>query len=299
MIKLDALRSFATVAENGNLKEAAAKLGRTQSALSMTLKQLEAELGGSLFETDRKRNLTDLGQYVLEVATDMLHDHDRGMDQIEQYARGKAGRLSLASVPSVAALVLPDLLRSFLLASKGADIDLIDTDSSAVRKAVATGKVDLGIASPGKVMQGLGSKTLFSDPMFLVCRRDSSLARSRAPVEWNQLADETLIMNETIAQLESPGFRALAEQSRLTMRNILSLLAMVRSGAGVTILPSLATVSLADELVALPLADPACKRQVSLLWRAARTPSPLVRAMIAHLYKNLPDIISRFRLAAS
>jgi len=105
MIKIDALRTFVTVAGSGTLKEAAEKMGRTQSALSMTLKQLEAELNGSLFETDRKRDLTDLGQYVLQIATDILRDHDHGLDLIERYASGRAGRLRLASVPSVAAYI--------------------------------------------------------------------------------------------------------------------------------------------------------------------------------------------------
>lgn len=264
MIKLDALRAFVTVAENGNLREAAEKFGRTQSALSMTLKQLEAELGGVLFETDRKRDLTDLGHYVLAVASQMLLDHDKGIDQIEQYAKGKSGRLRLASVPSVAALVLPDLLRSFMLMSKGAEIDLVDTDSAAVRKAVASGKADLGIASPGRGMEGLESEFLFSDPLFLVCRSDSALAGKFSPIEWNELAGEALIMNETLAGLESPGFRELAATSRLTVRNVLSLLAMVRSGAGITILPGLATRSLASELAVVPLADPDCSRQVCL-----------------------------------
>jgi len=293
MIKIDALRTFVTVAGSGTLKEAAEKMGRTQSALSMTLKQLEAELNGSLFETDRKRDLTDLGQYVLQIATDILRDHDHGLDLIERYASGRAGRLRLASVPSVAALVLPDLLRTFLLDAEGAEIDLVDTDSAAVRKAVATGKADLGIASPGKGMDGLDSEFLFSDQLFLICRSGSSLAQLKTPIEWDQLAAEALIMNETLAQLDSPGFTSLAARSRLTVRNILSLLAMVRAGAGITILPGLATVSLTDGLLALPLADPTCSRQVCLLSRSARTPSPLNRTMAAHLRKNLPNIAAQ------
>lgn len=293
MIRIEALRAFLTVAESGTLKEAATQLGRTQSALSMTLKQLEGELNGSLFETDRKRDLTDLGQYVLQVATDILRDHDHGLDLIERYASGRAGRLRLASVPSVAALVLPDLLRTFLLEADGAEIDLVDTDSAAVRKAVATGRADLGIASPGKRPDGLDSELLFSDQLFVICRSASVLAQLKAPVEWDQLTGEALITNETLAQLDSPGFKNLAAHSRLSVRNILSLLAMVRAGAGITILPGLATVSLPDGLLALPLADPTCSRQVCLLSRSARTPSPLTKAMAAHLRKNLPHIAAQ------
>jgi DNA-binding transcriptional LysR family regulator len=294
MIRLDALRAFVVVAESGTLREAADQLNRTQSAISMTLKQLEAELGGSLFETDRKRDLTDLGHFVREVAIDILRDHDRGIDLIKRYAKGKSGRLRLVSVPSVAALVLPDLLRSFMKDLEGAEIDLVDTDSAAVRKAIASGRADLGIASPGASMDGIETEFLFSDRLYLVCRTDSPLADGNDPIEWEQLQDVPLIMNETLVQLQSPEFRRQANRSRLSVRNILSLLAMVRAGAGITILPGLATVSLAPELVALPLADPACSRSVCLLWRSGRAPSPIAQAMRLHLRNSLPHLAGRY-----
>ena len=60
MVKVEHLRVFVAVAEAGELQQAAAHLGRTPAALSMTLKQLEDELGGSLFENERKGRLTYL-----------------------------------------------------------------------------------------------------------------------------------------------------------------------------------------------------------------------------------------------
>lgn len=290
MIKIEALRVFANVAENGSLKEAAEQLGRTQSALSMTLKQLEEELGGTLFETDRKRNLTNLGEYVLNIALEMLHQHDQGLDLIERYAKGKSGRLRMASVPSVAALLLPKLLRGFLLDSEGADIDLVDTDSVSVRDAVASGRADIGIASAGQGMEGLKSEVLFSDQLYVICRRDNKLASQTSMIEYSMIATEALIMNETLIQLDHPEFLEIASRSHLKVRNTLSLLAMVSAGAGITILPGLAKVSLDENLIALPLADENCARQVCLLTSAQRTPSPLVEQMSVHLRTHLPDM---------
>ena len=65
MIKLEMLRCFGAVAQAGNLGDAAVRLGKTQSALSMTLKQLEEHLGERLFETERKNRLTPLGQEAM------------------------------------------------------------------------------------------------------------------------------------------------------------------------------------------------------------------------------------------
>ena len=65
-IKLEMLRVFRVVAEQGTLAASARSLGRTPSAISMTLAQLEDDIGAPLFETDRKSRLTPLGRLVLE-----------------------------------------------------------------------------------------------------------------------------------------------------------------------------------------------------------------------------------------
>ena len=288
MIKIEALRVFVTVAETGSLKASALRLSRTQSALSMTLKQLEDTLGGPLFETDRKRDLTDLGAFLRDVATDMLRDHDHRIDLIERYASGRAGKLRMASVPSVAALLLPELLRSFRTHAPDADIDLIDTDSAAVRKAVATGQCDIGIASAPTFEESLESELLFTDPLLAVVRVSDPLAHHVAPLRWEDLSAHALIMNETLVNLSSEGFRHLSARSTLTVRNLLSLLAMVRAGVGITILPGLATVELSADLVARPLADPICFRQVVMVTRPGRATNPLANKMIAHLRSEIP-----------
>ena len=67
-IKIEMLRCFCAVAQSGNLSEAADRLGRTQSAVSMMLKQFENHLGKKLFLGERKNHLTALGEQVLEMA---------------------------------------------------------------------------------------------------------------------------------------------------------------------------------------------------------------------------------------
>ncbi|MTJ05574.1 MAG: LysR family transcriptional regulator [Sediminimonas qiaohouensis] len=287
MIRTEALRTFVTVAECGNIRDAAETLCRTQSAVSMTLKQLEGQLDGALFESDRKSKLTDLGQFVHDVAATLVRDHDNAVDLITGYARGRSGRLRIASVPSVAALILPEVIQGFTRDRPSARIDLFDTDSSTVRRMLAQGRADIGLGSPSDKPEGLSDTALFTDPLHLVCRADDPLAARRAPVEWGHLDGGALILNETLRGLGSADFLALADKARLSVRNVTSLLAMVRAGAGVTILPGLATRTLPEGLIALPLADPACVRQVSLLHRDGVTQSPVNTAFSTHLEASL------------
>jgi DNA-binding transcriptional LysR family regulator len=275
MIRLEALRAFVEVADHGNIKDASEKLYRTPSALSMTLKQIEERLGCPLFETDRKSSLTDMGRFLHGQAVVLLRDYDRAMERIEAQSKARSGRLRIASVPSVATMLLPPFLQVFLQGRPDLDIDLVDTDSSDVRLLVETGQVDLGIAGTGLDLPGLICEPIFRDPFLLVCRSDSALAAKGAVLDWSDLSDHPLIINEATRALASPEFQRLARDARFSVRNVTSLLAMVSAGMGITLLPALATVSLPATLCARPLQDPACLRTVGIHWREGKVPSPV------------------------
>ena len=290
MIRTEALRVFVTVADCGNIRDAADRLLRTQSAISMTLKQIEDHLGAPLFESDRKHSLTELGSYVAGVSRVLLRDHDTAIDLIEQHAFGNSGRLRIASVPSVAALLIPEMLASFMADRPTAEIDLVDTDSADVRKLVATGQADLGIASMGVEDAGLIVTPIFEDRMQLVCLANSALAHGTDPVEWTDLKGVPLILNETTQAIRAPEFQTIASKTRLRVRNVTSLLAMVQAGIGVTLLPGLATVGLPQVLCARALSDQACRRQVCMLRREGRVQSPLALAFQKHFVLALSQM---------
>lgn len=296
MIRLEALRTFVEVAGHGNIKDAADKLCRTPSALSMTLKQIEDRLGCALFETDRKASLTAMGRFLYDHSTVLLRDYERAMELVEAQARARSGKLRLASVPSVAAMLLPQVLQGFLAGRPDVEVDLVDTDSTDVRHLVETGQVDLGLAGLSDEAPGLIAGPLFRDPLLVVCREDSPLLRQGEPLGWQDLAAETMILNEATRGLPSPGFQALVAASRFSVRNVTSLIAMVQAGLGVTLLPALATVNLPATLGTRRLADPACLRTVGLYRREGRVLSPVAAAFCADFSQTARRIASQLGL---
>lgn len=283
MVNVTALRTFVHVAECGNIRDAGARLFRTPSAVSMTLSQLERDLGASLFQNDRKNRVTALGAEILVIAQEVLRDHDRAVERIEALAAGRQGRLQLASVPSVAAELLPGLLATFLDARPGVTIELVDTDSPTVHALVADGSVELGIAGPIPPGSGLTLTPLFRDPFRLVCPRGHPLAERSAPIGWPDLAGERVIANDAATAIGAEAYQTMIAGSALKARNVISLLALVRAGAGVTLLPRLATVSMRPDLVALPLTDPTAVREVGVILRRGRSTSPVCRAFLDDL----------------
>lgn len=280
MLRLEALRTFVEVADNGNIKDASERLYRTPSALSMTLKQIEERLGCALFETDRKSTLTEMGHFLYDQAVVLLRDYDRAMERIEDHAKARSGRLRLASVPSIATMLLPSFLQEFVGSRPDLDVELLDTDSTNVCQLIESGQVDIGIAGQAADVPGLAAAPIFRDPFHLICRSDSPLAAKGSILDWSDIENEPFIINEATRNLPSPGFQKLKRDARFSVRNVASLIAMVQTGMGITLLPALATVNLPAALTARVLRDPACMRTVCLYWRAGSTLSPVTQCFI-------------------
>lgn len=291
MIKLETLRTFVTVAEAGNIKDAAERLCRTASAVSMTLKQLEHEVGGALFETDRKSNLTPLGTFMLETGRLQIQNYDRTIDGIRAYARNRIGRLTLASVPSVAANLVPSLLPRFVLDRPGVEIELLDIDSRNVRSFVETGQADLGIAGRPASNTTVTFEPLFRDRFKVICNADCDLAAAGRPVHWADLERDSLILNGASETIDAPGYRALSENASMHVRNLTSLIALAKSGFGTTLLPALAAIDLPEGVVALDLADENVWRVVGLLSRSDAVPSPVAFAFRAFIFDAAPKLV--------
>ena len=277
-IKIEMLRCFVTVAQSGNLADAADKLCRTPSALSMMLKQFEAHLGAPLFESERKSKLTALGAFVLEESKCGLDNFEHTVGAIEGFARSESGFVRVAAVPSVAEAILPKVVRGFLRDRPGVWIDIQDMDSAAVLRELERERVDLGLATGKATSSEIDSETLFSDAFGVVCRADHPLAASETPLEWPSLEPFPFIANGVCGVIADEGFQRVYAASALMVRNTTSLLAMVRADVGVTVLPRLAIDKAERQLKFLPVADPKAQRRIDILRRAKVSLSPAAQS---------------------
>jgi DNA-binding transcriptional LysR family regulator len=107
LLSLDTVQTFVLVADLGSFTRAGEASGATQSAVSLKLKRLEAQLGRRLIErTPRSVRLTAEGMAFLGRARDLLSAHQRALTQ----ADGPAPRLSLGVSDHAAGPELPALL---------------------------------------------------------------------------------------------------------------------------------------------------------------------------------------------
>lgn len=266
-IKIEMLRCFSTVAQTGNLAEAATRLGRTQSAVSMTLKQLEEHLGHRLFESDRKNRLTPLGDQVFGLAQTQLRQFDSTIKAMESCAKSPEGFVRIASIPSVASQVFPPAAQALTRRNPGLSIEMRDTDTQQVIDALVRGQADIGIVSGKHTLNGTRQAHLFSDQYGLLCAPDHALALQSPAPTIEDVTSAPFIRNNLLGLIETAAFQEAIAECKISVHNTMSLITMVRSGHWVTVLPRSVVQVIGSNLVFRPIADLPDMREVSLLMR--------------------------------
>jgi DNA-binding transcriptional LysR family regulator len=142
-LDLDTLRTFSVAHDLGSLAQAAERLGRTPSAISLQMKRLQDDLGTPLF---RKRGrglaLTEAGVIALTYARRILTLHDELLDTMQ--GANLAGHIRLGCTQDFAS-ILPSVLSHFSSLYPRMQIELRIEGNAALSDAIDTSQIDLAI----------------------------------------------------------------------------------------------------------------------------------------------------------
>ncbi|OEY66995.1 LysR family transcriptional regulator [Marinobacter sp. X15-166B] len=285
-LKIQQLRYIVAIVDEGSFHGAARRMHRSQPALSMAVRELEQRLEQALFERGSKTGLTPFGAYCVPRFRELLGMHDRIARDVSLQAEGREGHIHIAVVPSVASRVMPALLAEFITRFPGLNINLHDENAEAVCNMVTAGEVELGITSLWQNNDSLDYSHLFADEVGVVCRQDHPLAAQRS-LGWRELQGEKLIRNGTSRLLLNTAAASLVENSEFYISNMISLIAMLEAGAGVTTLPQLAFPEHRPELRFIPLHDPSVVRRIGLVKASQRSLTPAAQAMEAFVLDKI------------
>ena len=110
MMELFQLETFLAVAEEKSFSRAAARMHRTQSAVSQTISKLEDELGERLFDrSSRDGSLTDAGQVLQTYAKELLNVREEAREALKELRMLHQGKLVIAANEFTARYLLPVL----------------------------------------------------------------------------------------------------------------------------------------------------------------------------------------------
>lgn len=291
-IDFDGVQAFVVIAELGGFNKAAEALHITQTALTRRVQKLEAYLGLKLLDrTTRRVEVTVVGRDFLPQARAIVHEMTSAVNRLKDMSQHAKGNFTLACVPSMAAHMLPHLIRRYADVCPGNRIRLLDAASVEVREAVRNHQAEIGIAVNGEAHADLIETALFDDPLVFICR-DTHPLQSKDTVSWSDMRDaELIVVSNFMAtrvfmdyQLAKHGIRL---NGNYEVQHHATAINLVAAGVGCAILPS-STLEEGDRpyVRKIPLTAPVVKRKVALLRHKNTSLSPAAQAFLELIQKE-------------
>jgi DNA-binding transcriptional LysR family regulator len=295
-LSLRQVRAFVTVARVKSFTRAAVLLHVAQPTLTVQIRRLEEDLAVKLFDRNpRSVELTRMGRDLLPVFERLVNDLDGVLVDVREQAAGRRGLVRIAALPSAAASILPDAIRTFRERHPGADFRLKDVIASRVMAMVRAEEVELGIMGGDAGSSDVETLFVFEDHMQVVFPDGHPIGAAER-VTPEVLARYPLVMMDpetSVRAIVDSGFRAagLVPNTACEATYMMTAIGMVQAGLGLTILPASAREIRTDpKLSCRPIAGAQFARRVSLIGKAGRTLSPLGAAFAAHLAEELGRI---------
>jgi DNA-binding transcriptional LysR family regulator len=245
-VEIRHLLHFVALAEEGQFTAAARRMNIVQSGLSVTIKELEQELGVQLVNrTTRTVSLTDAGEVFLEYARSGLVTLNDGIEAVRSRDGVVRGRLHLGILQSLGPYVdLPLLLKTFRTRYPQVEFSVRSLGTDKIPALVRSGYVDLSFHAlvNKKTWAGITIIPFAQDSLVAICSSTHALAERRS-VSLELMSKEKFVDLTPERALRALVDRAflqnnLRRDSVYQVSDVETMLHFVAGGLGVSIVPS-------------------------------------------------------------
>ncbi|CAG9166817.1 HTH-type transcriptional regulator CynR [Cupriavidus pampae] len=271
------LRYFVEVVRHNGFGRATEALHVTQPAISRGIRELEEELGSALLIREpRSVRLTEHGAIVHRHAEQILQQVNNLRAELRDASDADehiTGTLQVGLPPVIGSTFFADVITAFRARCPLVDLQIVEFGTNQMERALRDGIVEIAAAMLPLDETEFDIKRFATDRLLLVTAREHALARKRE-VRVADLAAEPFVLftedfriNDLIRS--AFGVHGIEPKTAGRSSHVDLLVAMVRSGMGVTILPQTLWHKIATpELVAMPLIEPALTYELALVRRA-------------------------------
>jgi LysR family hydrogen peroxide-inducible transcriptional activator len=271
-LTLKQLRYFEALARHGHFGRAAESCAVSQPALSMQIRELEDQLGTTLFERSARHvRLTGIGEEFALRVRDIL----RSVDELGELARASrnrlAGPLRIGVIPTVAPYLLPRLIGDLNKSYPGLDIRVRESLTPNLIEELADGRLDTAIVALPVSEPSFAEEALLSEEFVLVRpAEEAGMAVPSAEV----LGEMRLLLLEEghcfrDQALSFCNVHAAPPREIMNGSSLSTLVQMVAAGIGVTLIPEMA-LPVETRSAAVSVARfgaPRPSRTVGMIWR--------------------------------
>ncbi|MGP0855822.1 LysR family transcriptional regulator [Serratia sp. CY84636] len=281
---LKQLRVFVAVARHGSFSRAGEAIGLTQSAVSHSVKELEAEVGVRLLDrTTREVVLTDAGLRLANRVERLLDELQAALLDARSFGVQRSGTVRVATSQTISAHLMPQCIAAGERQYPEIRIMLRDQAQQQVLHSVRNAEVDFGIVVDPVQAVDLECEAVLHEPFLLLCREDHPFA-ARQEVRWSALNGCRLVLQDYASgsrplidsALRQQGVEAQVVQE---IGHPATLFPMVAEGIGISIFPALALPLPEGGRLRVRRLVPEINRALMLVRRKNRSLTPAAEAI--------------------
>jgi LysR family transcriptional regulator, benzoate and cis,cis-muconate-responsive activator of ben and cat genes len=271
------LKNFLVVAETLNFRKAAEQILIAQPALSRQIQQLEENIGAQLFDRSKKNiMITEAGTYFKNEINRILHQLDESISYAKKIEAGQAGEILIGHASSAMQIVLPRLLKNLQENEPYVKAILTENSNKDILDKLLHHEIDIGFVPNANLSKNYKSKTIYKENFALIVSQNHRLTKKN----FSSLADcanENWILpplnqsqgyNEMVYTIcQKHGFIPNIVHESV---NGLSVLRLVESGIGITMMSKSILSGLNLNIRHFELKDLPEKVEMKMVWLAER-----------------------------
>ena len=295
-VTLKQIRAFVTVAKSNSFAEACEILHLSQPALSISIKNLESIVGGSLFvRSTRNVTLTPEGEAFYPIAKNLLINWDSAFSDLTNLFSLNRGKLTLAAMPSFASSELPAQLQKFKTNYPKINIKVHDVIAEDAVNMVRNGQVELALTFDPDEADYLYFEPLFTDTFIIALPEKHPLLKNDI-ITWQMVSQFPFLMLQhpsTIREIIELSLRDANIKLNIEFEanQLVTIGQMVAINLGISAMPSLCKTQLkAQGVVCRPLTLPQISRRVGIVTRKRYPLSSAAQAFIDIIKNEYPKI---------
>lgn len=288
-MELHELQVFRTVAAEASFSRAAAKLGRTQPAVSLAVQRLENELGEALIDRGSKAmRLTDAGQLVYEFARRFENLGGELAGALAELRDKSAGQLLIGANESTTLYLLGHIVQ-YRRKYPRVRVLVRRSLSSKIPEEILGGDLELGVVSYEPRDERLSTRVIYTDHLAFVVSPEHRLAR-RKTVSIGELGMETFIAHNVLSPYREMVVKEFERRNvplnrDIEMPTVETIKKLVQLNEGVAFLPRMCVGPEVEQgvLKEVQVNELRIARKIHLVFPARRSLSHAAKAFLALL----------------
>ncbi len=294
-VNLKLLHTFLLAAERGSFRKAADESNRSPSAVSMQIRDLEEQVGVTLFlRTPQRIKLTPEGRILFDQVKRAVVEVQAGLDQLSDAALSRRGHIRIACAPTLASTRLPNILATFHVRFPRSFVEVRELSTAPLLELLRKQDVEFGLGPAIPDMGEFEFEPVLDDPLHACIPpvfdngAESIALADLVNKPCILLSQATALRGMIDTAMEALG---LSLDVQFEVQQATTAIALAAAGLGIAIIPKIAlSQTTAPQFRVAPISAPMAHRKIGIITLRGHVQYSYSEQLISLIRANLKQM---------